>query len=108
MAQYELIMPKMGESITEATILKWLKKEGDSVKLDEAVLEIATDKVDSEVPSPVAGVIQKLLYKEGDVVPVGKVVATLETEASAGQSSGPKSQSSNVAPPSVKSEVQNS
>ena len=72
MAQFELIMPKMGESITEATILKWLKKEGESVKLDEAVLEIATDKVDSEVPSPVAGVIQKLLYKEGDIVAVGK------------------------------------
>lgn len=81
MAQFELIMPKMGESITEATILKWLKKEGDTVKLDEAVLEIATDKVDSEVPSSVAGVIQKLLYKEGDVVAVGKVVAVLETDA---------------------------
>src|ERR1700733_5971557 len=79
MAQYELIMPKMGESITEATILKWLKKEGEIVKLDEAILEIATDKVDSEVPSPVAGVIQKLLYKEGDVIAVGKAVAILET-----------------------------
>ncbi len=71
----------MGESITEATILKWMKKEGDTVKLDEAVLEIATDKVDSEVPSPVAGIIQKLLYKEGDVVAVGKAVAVLETDA---------------------------
>lgn len=81
MAQFELIMPKMGESITEATILKWLKKEGDTVALDEAVLEIATDKVDSEVPSPVAGVLQQLLYKEGDVVAVGKAVAILETEA---------------------------
>jgi len=86
MAQFELIMPKMGESITEATILKWLKKEGDAVILDEAVLEIATDKVDSEVPSPVAGILQKVLYKEGDVVAVGKVVAVLETEASAGVS----------------------
>src|SRR5271163_1874348 len=98
MVQFELIMPKMGESITEATILKWLKKEGDAVKLDEAVLEIATDKVDSEVPSPVAGVVQKLLYKEGDVVPVGKVVAVLETEASGSQISSPKSQGSNPAP----------
>ncbi len=80
MAKYELIMPKMGESITEATILKWLKKEGDRVSIDEAVLEIATDKVDSEVPSPVAGVLSTLLYKEGEVVPVGKVVAVLETE----------------------------
>ncbi|MBP9549017.1 MAG: 2-oxo acid dehydrogenase subunit E2, partial [Chitinophagales bacterium] len=62
MAQSDLIMPKMGESIMEATILKWLKKEGDSVELDEPVLEIATDKVDSEVPSPFAGTISKLLY----------------------------------------------
>ncbi len=84
MAKFELIMPKMGESITEATILKWLKKEGDTVQLDEAVLEIATDKVDSEVPSPVAGVVQKLLFQEGDVVAVGKAVAVLETEAIAG------------------------
>src|SRR5579872_6850252 len=93
MAQFELIMPKMGESITEATILKWLKKEGDSVKLDEAVLEIATDKVDSEVPSPVAGVIKKLLFKENDVVPVGKAVAILETEAAVATSSMPKTPS---------------
>ncbi len=90
MAQFELIMPKMGESITEATILKWLKKEGEAIKLDEAVLEIATDKVDSEVPSPVAGVLQKILYKEGDVVAVGKPVAILETEAAG--STGPKTQ----------------
>ncbi len=90
MAQFELIMPKMGESITEATILKWLKKEGDTIKLDEAVLEIATDKVDSEVPSPVAGVLQKILYKEGDVVAVGKPVALLETEAAG--STSPKTQ----------------
>jgi 2-oxoglutarate dehydrogenase E2 component (dihydrolipoamide succinyltransferase) len=84
MAQFELIMPKMGESITEATILKWLKKEGDSVKMDEAILEIATDKVDSEVPSPVAGTIKKLLYKENDVVAVGKAVAVIEVEAASG------------------------
>jgi len=107
MAQFELIMPKMGESITEATILKWLKKERDTVKLDEAVLEIATDKVDSEVPSPIAGVIQKLLYKEGDVVPVGKAVAIFETEASGTQSSSPKVQSSNPEPAPQKSEVRN-
>lgn len=100
MAQFELIMPKMGESITEATILKWLKKEGDTVKLDEAVLEIATDKVDSEVPSPVAGVLQKLLFKEGDVVAVGKAVAILETEATASAVSAPKAERT-----AVKSEV---
>ncbi len=81
MAQYELIMPKMGESITEATILKWNKKEGDPINIDDAILEIATDKVDSEVPSPVAGVLQKILFNENDVVAVGKVVALIETSA---------------------------
>jgi 2-oxoglutarate dehydrogenase E2 component (dihydrolipoamide succinyltransferase) len=79
MASYELIMPKMGESITEATILKWTKKEGESIKVDEAVLEIATDKVDSEVPSPVAGTLTKMLFAEGDIVAVGKAVAIIET-----------------------------
>src|ERR1019366_2053427 len=104
MAQFELIMPKMGESITEATILKWLKKEGDAVKLDEAVLEIATDKVDSEVPSPVAGIIQKLLYKEGDVVAVGKVVAVLDTEAAVA-TSVPKTPVVTKQEPVVKAEI---
>lgn len=79
MAQSDLIMPKMGESIMEATILKWLKKEGDSVELDEPVLEIATDKVDSEVPSPFAGTMSKLLYNEGDVVEVGKTIAVINS-----------------------------
>ncbi len=80
MPEKELIMPKMGESIMEATILKWLKKEGDRVQLDEPVLEIATDKVDSEVPSPYAGVITKILYKVNDVVPVGKPIALIAIE----------------------------
>ena len=79
MAEVELIMPKMGESIMEATILKWLKKEGDAVSVDEPVLEIATDKVDSEVPSPFAGTVKKILFDVNDVVPVGKVIAVLET-----------------------------
>ncbi|MDW8393998.1 MAG: dihydrolipoamide acetyltransferase family protein [Chitinophagales bacterium] len=81
MAEVELIMPKMGESIMEATILKWLKKEGDAVRVDEPVAEIATDKVDSEVPSPFAGVITKILYKVNDVVPVGKAIAIISTTA---------------------------
>jgi len=68
----------LGESIMEATILKWLKKEGDSVELDEAVLEIATDKVDSEVPSPFAGKITSILFKEGDVVQIGKAIAIID------------------------------
>src|SRR6185369_2771502 len=83
MAEVELIMPKMGESIMEATILKWLKKEGDPVALDEPVLEIATDKVDSEVPSTHTGVISKILYNVNDVVPVGKPIAILQTDGSA-------------------------
>ncbi len=78
MSQKELIMPKLGESIMEATILKWLKKEGDKVELDEAVLEIATDKVDSEVPTPFAGTITKILFKEGDVVQIGKAIAIID------------------------------
>jgi len=81
MAKVELLMPKMGESIMEATILKWLKKPGDTIALDEAVLEIATDKVDSEVPSPVAGVLAALMFEEGAVVPVGGILAVIETEA---------------------------
>lgn len=84
MAQIELIMPKMGESIIEATILKWAKKEGDPVALDETILEIATDKVDSEIPSPAKGVLTKILYQENEVVAVGKVIAYIETEVAAG------------------------
>ncbi len=81
MAKVELIMPKMGESIMEATILGWLKQPGDTVEMDEPILEIATDKVDSEVPSPVDGVIEEVLFEVDDVVEVGKVIAIISTEA---------------------------
>jgi len=77
MSQFEVLMPKLGESITEATITKWFKKEGDKIEEDDVLLEIATDKVDSEIPSPVEGKLTKILYKEGDVVPVGKVIAVI-------------------------------
>ena len=80
MAQVELIMPKMGESIMEATILKWVKQVGDSVEVDETILEIATDKVDSEVPSPVSGVIAKILFPVDETVEIGKVIAIIATE----------------------------
>lgn len=80
MAQVDLIMPKMGESIMEATILNWVKQVGDEVEVDETILEIATDKVDSEVPSPVKGVIKEILFKENDVVPVGTAIALIATE----------------------------
>jgi 2-oxoglutarate dehydrogenase E2 component (dihydrolipoamide succinyltransferase) len=79
----DIVMPKMGESIMEGTILKWLKQPGDKVERDEAILEISTDKVDTEVPSPEAGVMAELLYKENDVVEVGNVLAKLETDSSA-------------------------
>ncbi|HFC01264.1 MAG TPA: 2-oxo acid dehydrogenase subunit E2 [Phaeodactylibacter sp.] len=80
MAQVELIMPKMGESIMEATILKWVKNVGDSVEADETILEIATDKVDSEVPSPVSGVIKEIFFQVDDVVEIEKVIAIIATE----------------------------
>ncbi len=80
-------MPKMGESIMEATILKWLKKEGDAVEMDESILEIATDKVDSEIPAPEAGIMGEMLFQEGDVVEVGKVIAYIHTEGSASEPS---------------------
>src|ERR1700743_427875 len=80
----DLVMPKMGESIMEATILKWHKQPGDTVKQDETVLEIATDKVDSEVPSITEGVMEELLYQVNDVVPIGAVIARIRTNGAAG------------------------
>ena len=77
MANFELVMPKLGESIIEATIVRWHKKEGDQVVEDESIADLATDKVDSEIPSPVEGIVTKLFYKEGDIVPVGKVIAII-------------------------------
>ncbi|MEO8764624.1 MAG: dihydrolipoamide acetyltransferase family protein [Ginsengibacter sp.] len=85
----DLVMPKLGESIMEATILKWLKKPGDSVEEDETILEIATDKVDSEVPSTTKGIIAEILFNENDVVPIGKVIARINTESNATVNNGP-------------------
>ena len=79
MALVELLMPKMGESIMEATVLSWLKTEGDVIEQDESVLEVATDKVDTEVPSTHAGVLKKILAKDGEVIEVGKPIAILST-----------------------------
>ena len=83
MATVDLVMPKMGESIMEATILKWHKQPGDAVKMDETVLEIATDKVDTEVPSTAEGTISEVLFNVNDVVPVGAVIARIKTSAEA-------------------------
>ncbi len=79
----DVVKPKMGESIQEGKILRWLKKPGDNVERDEIILEISTDKVDTEVPSPTAGILTALLAQENDTVEVGKVIAQLETESSA-------------------------
>lgn len=97
----ELIMPKMGESIMEATILKWLKKEGDTVEADESVLEIATDKVDSEVPASQGGVVTKILFNEGDVVAVGAAIALIDT---GGGGAAPQPTQASAAPAAPKSE----
>ena len=84
----DVIMPKLGESITEGTIIEWKKEVGDSIKQDETILEISTDKVDSEVPSPSAGNLIEMLYKPNDVVPVGEVIARIGTEGEESTSSG--------------------
>jgi 2-oxoglutarate dehydrogenase E2 component (dihydrolipoamide succinyltransferase) len=78
MAKFDILMPKLGESIIEATITRWMKNVGDPVKEDESILEIATDKVDSEIPSPVEGILMQQLFKEGDVVAIGTVIAVID------------------------------
>jgi 2-oxoglutarate dehydrogenase E2 component (dihydrolipoamide succinyltransferase) len=103
MSEFQLVMPKMGESIAEATIIRWTKNEGDHIAVDETVLEIATDKVDSEVPSPKAGKLIKRLFNEGDVVPVNAPIAIIALEGSATASApAPKVE----APVEVKAAVQ--
>jgi len=89
MATVDLVMPKMGESIMEATVLKWYKQPGDYVKMDETLLDIATDKVDSEVPSTTAGTIIELLYKVNDVVPVGAIIARIDAGNGKAQAAAP-------------------
>jgi 2-oxoglutarate dehydrogenase E2 component (dihydrolipoamide succinyltransferase) len=86
MSHIEILLPKMGESVAEATIIKWLKNEGEAVKADEPIVEIATDKVDSEVPVPQDGVLLKKLVKDGDVVKVGQPIAHVGTGTGAGAS----------------------
>ena len=85
MANFEIIMPKLGESIEEATITNWFVKEGDKVEEDDVLLEIATDKVDSEIPSPVDGFVKKVLFKKDEVVPVGTVIAIIDLDGDSSQ-----------------------
>ncbi len=89
MAIVEMVMPKMGESIMEGTVLNWLKQEGESIDADESVLEVATDKVDTEVPATHGGVLKEILVKEGDVVPVGAPIAKIDTEEEGAAPSAP-------------------
>ncbi len=85
MAKVEVVMPQMGESVMEGTVIEWSKSVGDTVEVDETLLEIATDKVDSEVPSPEAGVLVEILVEEGDTIEVGKAIAIIETDADAAE-----------------------
>lgn len=98
-------MPKMGESIIEATILKWVVEVGGALEQDEPVLEIATDKVDSEVPSPVDGKLVEIMFNEGDVVPVGTVIAIMETSAAESSAAAPASGNGQVATPVAEKQV---
>jgi 2-oxoglutarate dehydrogenase E2 component (dihydrolipoamide succinyltransferase) len=82
MSVVDLILPKLGESIMEATILKWHKAVGDTIQLDETLLDIATDKVDSEIPSSAAGTITEILFEVNAVVPIGTVIARIQTSGS--------------------------
>ncbi len=102
MANFELRMPKLGESITEATITKWLKNVGDTIELDDPILELATDKVDSEIPSPVEGVLKKQLFNEGDTVEVETVIAIIDTSGEAGSEDDVDDAASEEAAPAEK------
>ena len=101
----DLVMPKLGESIMEATILKWYKQVGDTIQLDETLLDIATDKVDSEVPSIVGGVIKELLFQVNDVVPIGAVIARIETSGELNVPSSNAASAIKSAPIEVEKEI---
>ncbi|MBD2755518.1 dihydrolipoamide acetyltransferase family protein [Spirosoma validum] len=90
MALIDMVMPKMGESIMECTVITWLKQPGDRIEADESVLEVATDKVDTEVPAPVSGVLREVLVKDGDVVAVGAPIARIETKAAVDKETNPE------------------
>ena len=90
MARYELKLPSMGESVAEAVVTNWLKKVGDPIEAEEAIVEVATDKVDSEVPSEVSGIVSEILFKVDEVVKIGQVMAIIETQESADASAPPQ------------------
>ena len=80
MNEFKVVLPSMGEGVTDATITKWLVKQGDTVNEDTPLVEVATDKVDSEIPSPKKGVVEKLLFNEGDVVSIGANILILKID----------------------------
>lgn len=106
MAKVELIMPKMGESVAEATITNWVKSVGDNIEVDETVLEIATDKVDSEVPSPDSGILVEILFDVDDVVEVGQAIAIIETDASEASTSAPTAEATPAAEAELETTIQ--
>jgi len=99
MAKIDMVMPQMGESIAEGTVLKWLKKVGDKIERDETILEISTDKVDSEIPAPASGVLAEIVVEEGKTVGVGTVIAKIDTEATAGITTTASTPAPSAAPP---------
>jgi 2-oxoglutarate dehydrogenase E2 component (dihydrolipoamide succinyltransferase) len=98
--QVDVVMPKMGESIQEGKILRWMKKPGDTIEKDESILEISTDKVDSEIPSPAAGVLTKIIVPEGETVDVGTVIGMIETDATSAKVDTSPSSSAKATPES--------
>ena len=91
MALIDMVMPKMGESIMECTVIAWLKQPGDRIETDESVLEVATDKVDTEVPASHNGILKEILVNDGDVVAVGRPIARIEVEEAVDQEAKPGS-----------------
>jgi len=98
MAQFELILPKMGESVAEATVTNWLKNVGDTIEAEESIVEVATDKVDSEVPSPVSGTVVQIIAEVNDVAQVGSAIAIIETEGEGTESTSAPAEAAAPAP----------
>ena len=98
MAQFELILPKMGESVAEATVTNWLKNVGDTIEAEESIVEVATDKVDSEVPSPVSGTLVQIIAEVNDVAQVGSAIAIIETEGEGTESTSAPAEAAAPAP----------
>ena len=105
MAEIEIRLPKMGESVTEATITNWLKEVGDVVELDEPLVEVATDKVDNELPSEVEGTLVKICFEKDEVAQVGDVIAVISTDGTAEIESSSRSPKSEAPEPTVKKEA---